>query len=96
MARKSMKTAANEGTSVFDVVATGNTSNTAYVVDAPDAEPVKPVRPKMVRLNLLIPEDIKEYLQAAAYRESNPKHMFSLTEYFVKIAREDMERHKND
>ena len=61
----------------------------------------KPGRPKkseipLVRLNLRIPEDIREYLQAAAYRESSPKKTVSLTEYLCQLVREDMERHKDD
>ena len=48
---------------------------------------------KMERLNLLIPQDIKEYLRASAYRESSPLHLVSITEYFCKICREDMRKH---
>lgn len=45
-------------------------------------------------LSLRIPAEIKEYLLAAAYRESSPAKMYSVTEYFVRLVREDMERHK--
>lgn len=45
-------------------------------------------------LNLRIPAEIKEYLLAAAYRESSPVKMCSVTEYLVKLVRKDMERHK--
>ena len=50
----------------------------------------------LVRLNLRIPEDIREYLQAAAYRESSPKKRVSLTEYLCQLVRQDMERNKTD
>ena len=50
----------------------------------------------LVRLNLRIPEDIREYLQAAAYRESSPKKRVSITEYLCQLVRQDMERNKSD
>lgn len=46
-----------------------------------------------VRLNLLIPADIKDYLQARAYEQSNAKHTVSLTEYLCNLVRADMEKH---
>ena len=110
MAKKSMKAAAAAGTSVFDQIASGNVQHAEDATDVQDVQnvqgaqdvkptkqgrPVKNVQP-MERLNLKIPADIKEYLQAAAYRESSPKKTVSLTEYLCQIVREDMERHKND
>ena len=50
----------------------------------------------LVRLNLRIPEDIRDYLQAAAYRESTPRKRVSLTEYLCQLVRQDMERNKID
>lgn len=62
---------------------------------APQGRPAKYDSPTE-RLNLRIPTDIKEYLYAAAYRESSPKKTVSVTEYLCQIVREDMERHKDD
>ena len=100
MAKKSMKAAATAGTSVFDTIAQG----AQYVQDVQDTqsvEAVQPVKektaaPRMERLNLKIPAEVKEYLQAAAYRESSAKHIVSLTEYLCNLVYADMERHKDD
>lgn len=46
------------------------------------------------RLNLLIPAEIKNYLYAAAYRESNEKHTVSVTEYLCNLVREDMSKNE--
>ena len=62
---------------------------------APQGRPAKYDSPTE-RLNLRIPTDIKEYLYAAAYRESSPKKTVSVTEYLCQIIREDMERHKGE
>ena len=106
MAKQSIKEAAAAGKTVFDRIAAGNTENAQDVMDVLDVQNAnKPKstggRPKtytepMERLNLKIPADIKAYLLAAAYRESSPKHIMSLTEYLCKLVREDMEKHKDD
>lgn len=49
---------------------------------------------ELSRLNLKIPTDIKEYLQAAAYFNSTPQHTVSLTEYLCELVRRDMGEHK--
>lgn len=100
MAKKSMKAAATAGTSVFDAIAQG----AQYAQDVQDAQSVEAVQsvkkkkaaPRMERLNLKIPAEVKEYLQAAAYRESSAKHIVSLTEYLCNLVYADMERHKDD
>ena len=98
MARKSMKDAAAAGTSVFDQIATG-TQNVNNVQDVQDVKAVKNAQDaeKMPteRLNLRIPADVKAYLMAAAYRESSPTKQVSLTEYLVRLVREDMAKHKD-
>lgn len=103
MAKKSMKEAATAGTSVFDQIASGNAQDVKDVQNVQDAKdvksaqkgrPVKNLQP-MERLNLKIPADIKEYLQAAAYRESSPKKTVSLTEYLCELIRADMGKHKD-
>ncbi|MBQ3461969.1 MAG: hypothetical protein IJH36_02480 [Clostridia bacterium] len=106
MAKKSMKAAATAGTSVFDQLVQG-VQDAENVTDAQDVQNVqsvpaaRPGRPAkttqpLERLNLKIPADIKEYLQAAAYRESSPKKTVSLTEYLCDLVRADMEKHKDD
>lgn len=100
MAKKSMKAAATAGTSVFDTIAQG-AQYAQDVQDTQSVEAVKPVKektaaPRMERLNLKIPAEVKEYLQAAAYRESSAKHIVSLTEYLCNLVYADMERHKDD
>jgi hypothetical protein len=98
MAKKSMKDAAAAGTSVFDQIANGNVQNVENAQDVQNTQDTKAVKhaPRMERLNLKIPADIKEYLQAAAYRESSPKKTVSLTEYLCNLVRADMEKHKDD
>ena len=108
MPQKSLKEAAQAGTSVFDTIAAGGAQYVQDVQNAQDAkgaadakEASQRGRPKkntqeMERLSLKIPTEIKDYLQAAAYRESSPKHMVSLTEYLCELVRRDMELHKDD
>lgn len=106
MAKKSMKEAAAVGTTVFERIATGNVQNAENIQDTKDVKDAintknaggRPLKygAEMVRLNLKVPVEIKDYLQAAAYRESNPRHMVSLTEYFCDLVRRDMEQHKDD
>ena len=102
MTKKSMKAAAAAGTSVFDQIASGNVQDTQDVKDVQNVQNAKDTKkgrpPKntepMERLNLKIPAELKEYLQAAAYRESSPKRTVSLTEYLCSLIRADMEQHK--
>lgn len=103
MAKKSMKAAATAGTSVFDQLVQGvqdaeNVTDVQDVQNVPATRPGRPVKTTqpLERLNLKIPADIKEYLQAAAYRESSPKKTVSLTEYLCDLVRADMEKHKDD
>lgn len=95
MAKKTLKDAAAAGTTVFDVIAAGNA---ATAQDAKDVQDVKNVKreQRMERLNLKIPAEIKEYLQAAAYRESSPTKTVSLTEYLCNLVKADMEKHQGE
>lgn len=82
--------------------------NAKYLQDTQSAEDAQttekrgPGRPKSAdpsqwaRLNLKLPLDLRAYLQAAAYRESTPEKMCSVTEYLCKLIREDMEKHNNE
>ncbi len=92
MAKKSMKTAAAQGTSVFDTIATGYVQDVQDVQNTVDVQDVKSVQYE--RLNLRIPADIKEYLYEAAFRESTAKKSVSVTEYLCALVRADMEKHK--
>lgn len=93
--KKSMKAAATAGTSIFDQIASGGVQHTQDVQSVQDTQNAKDA-PRLERLNLKIPADIKEYLQAAAYRASSPKKIVSLTEYLCDLVRADMELHKDD
>ena len=92
MARKSMKTAAAQGTSVFDTIATGYVPDVQDAQSTVDVQDVKGVQYE--RLNLRIPAYIKEYLYEAAFRESTAKKSVSVTEYLCELVRADMEKHK--
>ena len=92
MAKKSMKTAAAQGTSVFDAIATGYVQDVQDAQNTVDVQDVKSVQYE--RLNLRIPADIKEYLYEAAFRESTAKKSVSVTEYLCELVRADMEKHK--
>ena len=112
MAKKSLKDAAQAGTSVFNVIATGSakeTNGAPHIHDVPHVQEVqdaqdRPARgrpkkldgPELVRLNLRIPLEIKEYLQEAAYLASSPKKIVSLTEYLCDLVRQDREKRKGD
>ena len=87
-----MKTAAAQGTSVFDAIATGYVQDVQDVHNTVDVQDVKSVQYE--RLNLRIPADIKEYLYEAAFRESTAKKSVSVTEYLCELVRADMEKHK--
>ena len=50
--------------------------------------------PEMERLNLKIPKEIKEYMIAAAYRESGPTHIVTVTEYIIGLVKKDMAAQK--
>lgn len=98
--RPSIKEAATAGTAVIEQITRGNTENVQDVQDVQDARHAqkkpkkeeKPGKVELVRLNLKIPADIKEYLQEAAYRESSPQKTVSLTEYLCDIVRADRQK----
>ena len=104
MAKKSMKEAATAGTSVFDTIASGNNVNNAqkvqYVNDVSNVK--KGGRPKkydgeMVRLNLSIPKDIKEYLTIAAAKASiEQRRQISFTEYLCDLVAADRAQHNDE
>lgn len=49
----------------------------------------------MVRLNLRVPKDVKEWLYQAAYNESTPTRHVSATAYLVELVRADRDRHES-
>jgi len=100
MASKSMKDAATAGASVVNKIIEGSATDAKDVKGAIDVKDVKRKKrakyPSEERLSLAIPAYIKEYQQAAAYRESNAKHTVSITEYLCDLITADMEKHKDD
>ena len=92
MTKKSFKdTIKQDGQNVFDAIAAGNVQN---VQDTKDVQEDKPV---MVRLNLKIPAEIKEYLDVAAAKESIAQRKnISLTKYLVDMVKRDMQAHEGE
>lgn len=91
MAKKDIKTAA-ESANAFDIIATG-TTDTASAQGTQDTKGTTSAR-EVYRMNLKMPVEFKEYLMAQAYRQSNEKHIVSVTEYICNLIREDMDRNK--
>lgn len=97
MASKSMKDATAANASIFNQIAQGNVQGAQDVKDVQNVRGVRRAKyASEERLNLKIPTYIKDYLQAAAYRESNAKHTVSITEYICDLIVADMEKHKDD
>lgn len=99
MAKKSLKEAANVGTSVFEQIARGNAQNALDVKNVKDTKNIQNAKDtnkegiELARLNLKIPAEIKEYLTVAAARESiKEKRNISLTEYLCDLVRADMSK----
>lgn len=87
MAKKDIKAAA-ENASAFEIIAKG-----ADTKDTQDTKGTTSAR-EVYRMNLKMPVEFKEYLMAQAYRQSNEKHIVSVTEYICNLIREDMDRNK--
>lgn len=92
MTKKSFKdTIKQDGQNVFDAIAAGN------VQDVQDTKDVQEDKPVMVRLNLKIPAEIKEYLDVAAAKESIAQRKnISLTKYLVDMVKRDMQAHEGE
>ena len=96
MAKKGFNTAATQGASVIDQLASGAKA----VPDAKDVKDVQGVKDvkdtnkegvELARLNLKIPAELKEYLTVAAAKASiAQRRNISLTEYLIQLVREDM------
>lgn len=96
MAKKGFNTAATQGASVIDQLASGAKA----VPDAKDVKDVQGVKDvkdtnkegvELARLNLKIPAELKEYLTVAAAKASiDQRRNISLTEYLIQLVREDM------
>lgn len=104
MAKKGFNTAATQGASVLDQLASGaqhvqDTKDAQYaqdVKDVKDAQDTNKEGVPLARLNLKIPADIKEYLTVAAAKASiEQKRSISLTQYLCDLVTADMERHKD-
>ena len=82
---KSLKNALAETTDIFDTIANSNTQgtqNTPYTESTPSA---------YYRFNLKMPMEYKEHLQKAAFRESTPSKVVTITEYICKLIKTDMD-----
>ena len=100
-AKKSMKTAATAGTSVFDQIANGaqytegaqDVNNVQYVKNVKNVKDTNKKGEELARLNLKIPADVKEHLIVMAAKESiRQRRNVSPTEYFITLVRADMEK----
>lgn len=101
MAKKGFNTAATQGASVIDQLASGAKA----VPDAKDVKDVQGVKDvkdtnkegvELARLNLKIPAELKEYLTVAAAKASiDQRRNISLTQYLCDLITADMERHKD-
>lgn len=100
-AKKGFNTAATEGASVIDRLASGakavpDVKDVQYVQDAKDAIGVNKEGVPLARLNLKIPAELKEYLTVAAAKASiEQRRNISLTQYLCDLVTADMERNKN-
>ena len=102
---KGFTSAANEGASVFDQIASGNVQHAENTKDVPDAKDVPNAKGakdtnkegvELARLNLKIPAELKEYLTVAAAKASiEQRRNISLTQYLCDLVTADMERHKD-
>lgn len=100
MAKKGFNTAATQGASVIDQLASGAKA----VPDAKDVKDVQGVKDvkdtnkegvELARLNLKIPAELKEYLTVAAAKASiDQRRNISLTEYLIQLVREDMAKNE--
>lgn len=96
MTKKSFKdTIKQDGQNVFDAIATGNVQDVQNTKDVKNVQ--KEEKPVMVRLNLKIPAEIKEYLDVAAAKESIVQRKnISLTKYLVDMVKRDMQAHEGE
>lgn len=98
--KTTIKDATKENASILMQMIQGGTQDVNNVNSTNNVKDVKRGKrakyPNEVRISLMIPMYIKEYLQAAAYRESNAKHTVSITEYLCDLVSEDMKKHKDD
>lgn len=101
MAKKGFNTAATQGASVIDQLASGAKAvpDAKDVKDAQNAKDVKDTNKEgveLARLNLKIPAELKEYLTVAAAKASiDQRRNISLTQYLCDLVTADMERHKD-
>lgn len=101
MAKKGFNTAATQGASVIDQLASGAKAvpDTKDVKDVQNVKDVKDTNKEgveLARLNLKIPAELKEYLTVAAAKASiEQRRNISLTQYLCDLVTADMERHKD-
>lgn len=96
MTKKSFKdTIKQDSKNVYDALAAGNVQD---VEDTKNAQNVqKEEKPVMVRLNLKIPAEVKEYLDVQSAKESIlQRKNVSLTKYLVDMVKRDMQAHEGE
>lgn len=90
---KKLQGAAAASADIFDTIARGATEETQNTEDTLAIEATEDTKTiKYYRFNLKMPIELKEYLQAAAYRESSPQKIVTITEYICNLIRADMEK----
>lgn len=87
---KKLKGAAAASADIFDTIARGNIADTVDTANTQDTP--KAAKPEYYRFNLKMPLEYKEYLQAAAYRASNPTKTVTITEYICELVKADIEK----
>lgn len=95
MTKSFKNTIKQDSKNVYDALAAGNVQD---VEDTKDTQNVqKKKKPAMVRLNLKVPAEIKEYLDVAAAKESIlQRKNVSLTKYLVDMVKRDMQAHEGE
>ena len=87
---KSFKKATESAQDMYDSIVKG-TKDTENSKDTKDSKATADAK-EYYRFNLKITLEYKDYLQAAAYRESSPTKIVTITEYICKLIADDMER----
>lgn len=95
MTKSFKNTIKQDSKNVYDALAAGNVQDVQDTKDTQDVQKKK--KPVMVRLNLKIPAEIKEYLDVAAAKESIlQRKNVSLTKYLVDMVKRDMQAHEGE
>lgn len=75
--------------------AAGDIIGAKDVQDVQDTHNVHDTQDTYVRLNLRIPQHVKDYLYEASWRESTATRRVSVTAYLVELVEKDMREHES-